>query len=304
MHATLAYTHMVNDQKINAEIASLSSVKMLVETYEIVAATSMRRIRGSVLANREFHRGLNGVFQEVKHAYREEVLKLMQKHRINAEKGLSLIKRNGKTAYVFLSANAGLYGDIIHKTFSFFLDAVRNQPSDAVIVGKVGDALFKQAMPDTPYTYFDFPDKDVIFENLRDITACLTRYEKVLVFHGIFKSFAEQKTAFSNISGDELPHASPSAEPVRYLFEPTLETIALFFETEIFASLLEESFHESRLAKLASRMMLLDRANLNIDRTLERVSFEQRKTQHRIFNKKQLDATRGISLWNSVNASR
>ena len=59
-------------------------------------------------------------------------------------------------------------------------------------------------------------------------------------------------------------------EGAKYIFEPSLETIVIFFETEIFSSLLEQVFHESRLAKLASRMVLLDRASVAVAHALAR----------------------------------
>ena len=77
----------------------------------------------------------------------------------------------------------------------------------------------------------------------------------------------------------------------------SLEEVSLFFETEIFASLLEQIFHESRLAKLASRMVLLDHAIINIESELKRTSLSKQRVHHRTLNRHLLDSLSGVSLW-------
>ena len=103
---------MQNYQEIAIQIDWLRNLKVLVETYETIAASSMRGIRNSVLQNRAFHTGLNRVFQDVIRAYRNEVAGFIKKNKIGQERALSLLEKNGKTALVFLSANTGLYGDL------------------------------------------------------------------------------------------------------------------------------------------------------------------------------------------------
>ncbi|KKS38574.1 MAG: hypothetical protein A3G49_06715 [Candidatus Sungbacteria bacterium RIFCSPLOWO2_12_FULL_41_11] len=288
---------MVNEQTINIEIERLHSLKSLVETYETIAATSMRRTRNSVLENRSFHLGLAQIFQEVKMAYRKEVLRLMKRRDIEETKALSLIKRNGKTVYVLLSANTGLYGDIINKTFSLFMEKIKEEKADLAVIGKVGKAMLETAGFKTGFFYFDFSDTKIELETLKAITRYLHEYDRVIAFYGTFKSFVEQLPVASSVSGLGLPFAPLPETETRYIFEPSLEKITIFFETEIFASLLEQIFNESRLAKVASRMMLLDGATINIDQAVERSSFERQKIRHRLYNRRQLDALSGILLW-------
>ncbi len=288
---------MINPKVIAVDLARLQTFKMIMETYETIAASSMRRIRHSVLQNREYHLGLNKLFQEAKRAYEGEMRELMERKKISGIAGLSLIKRNARTAYLLLSANTGLYGDIINRTFFFFLERLRQGNADAAIVGRAGEAMLEAVSPATPRLYFEFPDTHIAPKNLKIITQHLSQYEKVVVFYGEFKSILTQSPTATNISGDIYLAGDGGDLGARYIFEPSLETIAIFFETEIFASLLEGTFHESRLAKLASRLVLLDRATSNIDNEFRRVWSERGKLRHRLANKKQLDAVSGISLW-------
>ena len=99
---------MIGNRSIIIEIGRLKDLEVLVETYETIAATSMRRIRDSVLHAREFHQGLMEIFKEVTTVYTGEVLVLMEQRRIRSDNKLSLIRRNGKTVYVLASANTAM----------------------------------------------------------------------------------------------------------------------------------------------------------------------------------------------------
>ena len=286
----------MNEKEINIEISRLNTLQILAETYEAAASASMRRIRSSVLQNRAFHEGLNQLYGEVKLAYRKEVLRLMRMKKMIRANTLSLIKHNGKTAFVLLMSNAGLYGDIIGRVFTFFMQELKRANADAVVVGRMGKMLFEESVPGARYMYFDFPDNAIDIESLKNITNNLSRYERVFVFYGSFKSFFIQRPTFSNISGEEMELQGFEKEKYRYAFEPSLEEVDIFFETEIFASLLEQLLQESRLAKLASRILLLQSAMQHIEQFSNEMTMRSRVLRHRTINKKQLDANIGILM--------
>jgi len=291
---------MLNRQTLTEEIKTLESLRGLLETYKVVAATTIRRIRNSVLQNRLFHLGLNNLFQEVRRAYQKEINNIAKGKKNNiASRPLTVKEHNGKTILVLLSANTGLYGAIIYKTFESFLKEARKNPSyDLAIAGHVGELFFKKAEPEREYIYFDFSDIGISAEALRSITGRLSSYERTIVFYGAFKNILIQEPSSFEIStsGRNL-HTEEVVENSSYLFEPSLESVAIFFETEIFASLLEQSFHESRLGKTASRLVSLDRSSLNIGKAFQDMRIRQNKLRHRLYNRRQLDALGGISLW-------
>ena len=289
---------MINQKAIEQELDQLKGLIILVETYESIAGTSVRRIRSSVLANREFHVGLNRMFREIIGAYKKEVSYVMKKKKIKGEEGkISLIKDNGKTALIFFSSNTGLYGDVINRTFVTFLGEIKKINADIVVVGRMGKVFFEEAMPGTAYAYFDFPDNAISVEHLKEITAFLAPYEKVVAFYAVFQNLLTQQVRASIVSGAELPVEKPEEAVTPYFFEPSLEEVTVFFEKEIFGSLLEQVLQESRLAKLASRMVLLDRAIINIESALKKGFLEGQKIHHRIANRELLDSLSGFSLW-------
>ena len=289
---------MINKQTVEQELDQLRGLIMLVETYEMIAGTSVRQIRNSVLANRAFHVGLNRMFREITTAYKKEVEHHMKKKKIQSGSEVSLIKHTKQTVLMLLSANTGLYGDVVYRTFASFITEVKRAQADIVIIGRMGKIFFEEMMPGHAFTYFDFPDNAVALENLKEISAFLSLYKKVVAFYAVFKNLLTQEVRASIVSGAELPSALIEDTSVQqYFFEPSLEEVDLFFEKEIFASLLEQIFQESRLAKLASRMVLLDRALVNIENELRRTTLTKELVRHRSINRQLLDSLSGTALW-------
>jgi len=99
----------------------------------------MAHIRSSVLGSRDFLLEINAIFQQVKASYKAQVELLMKNKQI---KGLFQAyiykKETGKTLYILFSANTGLYGDIIRKTYDVFIQNLKKEPGDVAILGKLG----------------------------------------------------------------------------------------------------------------------------------------------------------------------
>ena len=287
---------MVTKKEVESKLSYLLNLRSIFETYEEIAATRMGRIRSSVLKSRDFLLELNTVFQQVKSSYQEEVNLLMKKKRIKDLKQLTFLNRNGKTLYVLVSANTGLYGEIIKKTYDIFIENVKKEKADVAIIGRLGQDLFREEKIDAPLTYFDLPDDTINKEQLKKIVAHIIQYQKILVFYEQFNNVVNQKPIITNISGDPMSY-DKAGPAVKYLFEPTLEQVMAFFEKEITASIFEQIVLESELAKFASRMVVLDAAAQNTRDNVKLVSFEKERIRHRDANRKQIEKFSSMALW-------
>lgn len=297
---------MLTENTIQQHISELQNFSILVDTYKIIAVATIQKIKKSVLENRVFHMGLASIFQEVKRSY----LKALEAEAILGkidEKRLSFVKHNRKTMQLVLTANTGLYGELINRVFEFFWNAWNKMDGDPGVVGKVGKLLFASVSPRVPFRYYDFPDNQMDIEALRKISRELTEYERVIVYHGRFRSLFFQEPTSSEISGlvgfeigkEKEEKESTEKRAASYIFEPSLEAVAIFFETEIFASLLEQTFNESRLAKISSRAVLLDSASVKIEKALERLVLDKQRVYHMKINRKQINMMSGVTLWAS-----
>lgn len=280
------------------DLEGLDNIKVLVQTYEEIAAIRMRKVRSAVLANREFNAGITEIFQELMSSYKKELYALMQKKQQKDISKFSLIPHNGKTVCVLLSANVGLYGDIVRRTYTLFNDEVRNIDADIILVGRLGKTEFEHEFPERKYSYIELGDNVLDTEILKKLIEQMIMYEKVLVFFGQFQTITNQKPVMLNVYGNQNISDNTLKSQVLYFFEPSLERIILIFETELFASVFEQTLHESQLAKLASRLYTLDLATENIKNRELLVTQQIRILHHRLNNSKQQSTLSGMTLWN------
>ncbi len=286
---------MITKKEIIKETDFLTSLKNILETYEEIAATRMARIRSSVLDSRNFLLEINEIFQEVKSSYKNQIAKLLKEKKIK-DQSLTFIKRNGKILHVFISANTGLYGDIIRRTYDVFMENLKKTPGDVAIIGKLGLEIFKADKIDTPLTYFDYPDSKEDNEILKKIIEHMIQYEKVLVFYEQFNNVINQSPIVTSISGDPLPWENEDIQ-TKYFFEPSLEKIMEFFEKEIFGSIFQQIIFESELAKFASRMVSLDFASEKTKNELRKTILAKNRIKHQEDNKRQFEKLASMKLW-------
>ena len=289
---------MIDERALAEEIGRISGLQTLVRAYGEIAAIRMRKTRTSVLANRDFLNQLNSVFEDVRASYAHEVKALAKKTKGPAQ--VTFLAHNGKTVSVLISANTGLYGEIVQSTLKLFLEEVRQNVSEVSIVGKHGLSLFLAEEPNRPYSYFELPDDRVESNDLVEIIKHIVQYSEIHVFYGKFQSVITQRPEKLEVSA-EISLATDTRQELRhYLFEPTLEGVLTFFETEIFASNFEQVIRESQLAKFASRVLAMDRADENTKEEIKRLYFEKNRLKHRSINKKLLNAISSLVAWGSV----
>jgi ATP synthase F1 gamma subunit len=290
----------MNDSRgIKKDITDLKGLQTVTRAYTEIAAVRMRKTRSSVVLNREFVTKLDDVFSDVRASYTREVINLSTKK--GEDDGITFLAHNGKTVAVFLSANTGLYGDIIGKTFRLFLAEVKKDPEniEVAIAGKLGLALFESAMPDHPHTYFEVPDTNITPSTLAQLIEHIVQYEEIRVYYPTFQSAVRQEPTKYVISAEtplsEIQKAGSKKE--KYFFEPSLKEILVFFEREIFASLMDQTVRESQLAKYAARIMTLDRSGENIKKQLKKLNIQKLKAEHKLKNRKQLESISSINMW-------
>lgn len=278
-------------QETKEAVKQLTVLSSLTQAYTQIASARMVRVRDKVVEARIFLAKINDVFQKVRVSYIRQVRELARSRKISNQEKITFITHNGLKVAVLISSRTGLYGEIIPKTFNKFLNAVRNENMEVVIIGQLGLNLFRQAEPHRLYTYFDFPDYGFNDSDFARIVEHIVQYEEINVFFGKYESVLHQVPDREVISAEiSLNEDIQKTKVAEYIFEPSIEKILVFFESEIFASVFEQTIRESQLAKLASRMISMDNATNNIKRELKAREIEILRYRHMLDNKKQLNS--------------
>src|SRR5258708_40304316 len=150
---------------------------------------------------------------------------------------------------------------------------------DIAIVGKTGKELYDTSSINHPYTFFDLPDVLHSMEELKPLISHILQYEHVTVFYGRFVNIVTQEAAYTSISGDEQVETIEKQErPKEYgfIFEPSIEEVLDFFETQIFSSLFKQTIVEAELARLASRIKAMEQAIVFINTRIGALTLAER----------------------------
>jgi len=296
-------------KSILTQIEDLTGFKDIVGASEEIASMKMRTIRNRVLLSRDLNAELTEIYREVSISYKNQIIQIMQLKKTDkarkqiSSSQMSLKTGNGKHGVVYLSANSGLFSKILEKTYYEFTAYLKQHPeASPIIIGEFGKNLYSTEFPGRPFLFYPSAEGANSENAMKKITEDLAGYSSVVIFYAKFETMANQTATMLDVSGQDTinPNTSKPQLPTpatHYLFEPSLEKIILFFETEIFAGIIQQTVTESELARYASRITTLDAARENIDQQLKKTSLEKRFAIHRMMNKKQTEAITGISLW-------
>lgn len=295
---------MQNKQALKENIELVGTFRVITQAYQEISIMRMQKIRKSVLQTREFLTNLASIFYDVKHSRNRFIQMLIAADEEEEISPYSLLPQNGKKLAVYFSANEKMNGTIISKVFYSFADFIRkNKDYDIAIVGRIGKELYLQ-FHDLPrnFAYLEVPDENLKLEHVKGVVEKMISYQEVTVFYGKFQNIIMQDAATSNITGDKPFDSNIFKEPTdqvqrKFLYEPSVEDINNFFETQIFSALLKQTIDESHLARYASRVTAMEEAMANIDAKTKALRAEERKLKKSIQNKKQNEALAGMSLW-------
>lgn len=275
-------------KKFNEEINSLNTMRVMLQTYQEIAAIRMKKIKSSVLATRDYIEELNTIYHEIRINRRANITKASLNNEMNNERELAIL----------LLSNTLLYGDVIRKTFNIFTEYIENKDIDILVVGKVGKSMLKASRPTLNFDYMEIDDSGNDKEGLADLLEKVMDRQNVTVFHGLYVDIMNQIGSKTTITTSKLAVEDEKIGSIEsYMFEPSIEVIQTYFENQILASLFEQTVNESFLSKFASRMITLEKSSHNIDDRIEDTQFELMRARHREANSKQLVKLSGINLW-------
>lgn len=271
------------------EISDLQVLQNLANSYAKISSNRMKKTRDTVVLSRDFYTEINDIFKELQASYRSKLMSIARRKGLRKGGKLTFIAHNGRTVAVFLSTNTGFYGELTKRVFDAFAKEVREQNVEATVVGRTGLSMFRDDFPGRSYSYFDLPDYGMDKDKLSELMRHLVEYEEIHIYYGKFKSIINQEVDKVIVSAQTKMEETNAKSLTKYLFEPSLEEILVFFEEQMFSSVLEETVSESQLAKFASRMLAMDRAGEKIKNSLSKTKLEMSRLTHFINNKKQLE---------------
>lgn len=288
---------MSSPKELREDQEAISSIKIITSVYQETASFRMNQLRDRVGKTREFLDGVSAVYNHAKTAYIAYILSQPFKRGRKKPLDLSVIRRNGKKINVLLSANEHLYGTLILDVGGYYVNDLKQEKSEAAVIGSFGKYLMSNERLDTKITYFDLDDDKPEGLEIKKIIDYLSKYEQVVVYHGQMISVLNQISAKTDVTGGIKMGQEAQKSAKRYLFEPSPEKVLEFFEFEIIGALFNQTILEHQLARFAARMVAMDQATENANEELKKIARNLRQLQRRILNRKQQEIFAGYSLW-------
>ncbi len=283
-------------KELQANIGAVSTIESITSVYQGIASLRMNQVKEGVERTKKFIDGVAQVYHHARQAYIGQIQRQLKASPEDAKK-LSFLRRNGKTAYVFLSANEHLYGTLILDIYHAYLnDVMKAGKGELVIVGKFGKSLVSSAGLPFPTFYFEMNDDNPSNEEINKVMSFISQYERVILHYGKMRTILTQDPDRLEISGG-VDVEKKTSEAKAYLFEPSPEAIMEFFETEIIAALFYEKVFEHQLTRFAARMVAMDQASQNANLVSGKLHKDLLRAKKRVQNVKQLDRFAGILLW-------
>lgn len=250
-------------KQIEESLEEGESLKAITQAYSEIANLKIKRIRAEVERNRLFFAEISKIYGVVKaFALKKKVALQKPKNRLG----------------ILLTSNYRFYGNINSSLINYFLGLTRELADvDKIVLGKGGIEYFRASKLLPTYKEILLKDDMPSGQELIDLANLCKDYNQVLVFHSRFKSLLTQQATFTDITATSLYllesvkvyDAKHNNDLMHFIFEPELDQILHFFDSQITTSLLESTFLESELSRTASRFISMDTAETEANKFIK-----------------------------------
>lgn len=232
-----------------------NALKQISMAYTEIASNRLKKIRTLVEKNRKFLEELAIVYKVVKQVAMERKV---------------LPTKNNKTVSILITSNYHFYGMVNQNLTSYFAQSMKKHSTDQIIIGKTAKEYLLGSRYLLPYSHIilksDFPET----EELDMLVNRIKTYSQILVFYSRMKTVLFQVPTFQDITQTAYLQTQ-AEEDIRkklVIFEPELQKILDFFETQGMNLLLQQAFLESELSRTASRLVSMDQSQMNADKVI------------------------------------
>jgi F-type H+-transporting ATPase subunit gamma len=217
----------------------------LTGVFESIASTQVAKVKNKVQLSNSFFELLWSRYKSIRMDPETQIV-----NRIDAKEG-------NKTAYIIISAEAGLSGDIDQRLIETMLQDYDEKTTDIIVLGSHGANMLTQRGIKF-VRYFQVPESDKYIDVSPVIDAILP-YSKVVVYYEDYVSLGVQDiksidlmSSMRDMSKDvESEEEIMTAEDT--IFEPSLDYIADQMEMTMMTLTMSQTILDSSLAQAASR---------------------------------------------------
>lgn len=234
---------MRRPSQIEKDTIQITTVEDLTGVFESIASTQVAKVKGKVELSKQF-------FQLLWKRYTS--LRIDPSSRITNR---DLGDGSDKVAFIIISAEAGLSGDIDQRLIEAMLQNYDPKTTDIVVLGTHGATQLRQR--GIPFIrFYKVPETDRYID-VSPVINAVKNYSSIIVYYEEYVSLGQQDiktidliSSMREMSADAEEDAMTAEDTI---FEPSLDLIADEMEVTMMTLALSQTILESGLAQAASR---------------------------------------------------
>jgi F-type H+-transporting ATPase subunit gamma len=267
---------------LNQELTDIGYLKIVTQALGEIAALRLKMIKEEIQHSSGYYDDVAHVFSSVKQiAQRRKAL-----YKDNTQL-FNRLNKNGKTISVLITSNAGLQGGIDNYLTRVFMHQTEKYQSDRLVIGSTGANLLSSSGYRLPFNKLKFQKDSPSHDELMQLVQLINPYEKILIYYTKFESLIRQSAQIRDLTA--ISETTDPNKPIDYILEPELDRILDFFENQILGLLIQSIFLQEELARLAARMLAMNKAEDNADDLLKDTRRSLIKAKRQIMNNQMLE---------------
>lgn len=228
---------------VEKDSVEITTVKDLTWVFESLASTQVAKVKNKVQMSTDFFKLLWKRYSSI---------------RIDPKKRITnrdLSEKNDKQAFVIITAEAGLSGEIDQHLIEIMLKDYDSKTTDIVVLGSHGANQLTERK--IPYVrFFKVPESENYID-VGPVIEAILPYSKTIVYFEEYVSLGVQEIRSINLISSLKDMSEDVDEDVmtagNTIFEPSLDEIADEMEVTMMKLALSQTILESSLAQNASR---------------------------------------------------
>lgn len=267
-------------------------MEFITNIFTEVNSIKARNIRTGFEKNRRFFQEITAVYHDVKLA---AALRGVNKNLV----------RNETTTAIAITSNLRFYGNLNLQVMERFVsdNSLNTGSRDLIVVGETGLEFLsakKMPMEVQPLRFKkDFPQP----EEINFLINKTKTYDRVYLYYPKFINMIQQTVDVVDITQtvelQEIAKVRSGRQNID-IFEPEVEEILAFFETQVRTLLLIRTFLETELSRTAARLLSMSSAKQRAQEMIQQQKIQFNKAKNSLENAKILETFAGMKNWQTV----
>lgn len=237
--------------ELQENLESMYTAQFVTTMLRDISANKLQEIRSEFEENSVFYGEMRDLDVLVQTYAQRNALKYSKKSDAPVE---------AKEAFVALTSNKRFFGTLNKDISDRLLDRLSKDPNCAgIVIGQTGRTYIEHTQYESRCSFVEFEDDTPTSDEVFSLIEKLKDFTKVYMFYPTFINTFRQEVGLIDITHQ--PTLTESDElTVDYIFEPDVDELLAFFETQVRLILFNRVLLETKLAQTGARLSKMQRA--------------------------------------------